>query len=121
MKTYRYKDHPLIAADAPSGCPHVLEVLDDGASGKSHKSSASTTHQLCDYIATILDNFEPYPKALEDFFDPAVKTFGFSRFYGPDTIGSLENFLIYREANEVTVSLSHLAYISSDQISVRMV
>jgi hypothetical protein len=62
--------------------------------------------RLWDYIATMLlrlstEGFPaPYPKALDDFFDPKIQTFKFSKGFIPDRT----NIVVRREGTEVLVS-----------------
>jgi hypothetical protein len=109
MAHIKYKDHPLLPADAPGGQPHIIDITADKED--LHLKYA----RLCDFVATVLHHLESHPDALKDFFDPKVKSFKFLRVEKPlaDFIPDAPlmrgrerlSRMIWRMENKVMVSL----------------
>ena len=110
MQLFKYRDHPLLPADALPGRPHVLERISAGEPNKYDELANKTEHQLCDFIATTLYNLKEYPTAIQHFFAPGVKSFSFTRFDDTGMKGEMENLKISRKGNEITVSFKYLLW-----------
>jgi hypothetical protein len=103
MAFVEYKDHPLFPAAAPRGQAHVLEDsigCDEEGPGQMPRPD----YQLCDFITTLLYKLEQYPNALQDFFNPEIKSFKLVRHYGDGKICGIRPFMIWRRQYDVIVS-----------------
>jgi hypothetical protein len=94
-----YKNHPLSPVDVKNTRARIFKKLP-----RNCKEATTFSRNLWDYIATMLDSMKS--NALEDFFDPAVTSFKFSRRHeGNDD--NMNSFIISRTADEVLVSSLH--------------
>jgi hypothetical protein len=103
-----YVNHPLFPDNAGETRARIIKTLPS-----SREEAWRTRGKLWDYIATMLHhlateaNPAPYPKALDDFFDPNIETFMFSITHNIEKC-TLE---VRREGNDVLVSqVQNLCY-----------
>ena len=98
-----YEDHPLLPLDAPQGQPHIIkDGQQDSTALNSIYSKHSKPADLCDFFVTVLHRLEGHSTALENFFDPTIRSFKFLRVEKKG--GCQMSSMIWRKENEVLVS-----------------
>ncbi|CAA9966601.1 hypothetical protein PTMSG1_09960 [Pyrenophora teres f. maculata] len=102
MERLEYENHTFLPSDAPQGQPHIIK---DGQEDKEvfYQSYYRQIKPagLCDFVATVLYRLQRHPTAMQDFFDPAVKSFKFLRMEKKDSW--LMSSMIWRIRDEVLV------------------
>jgi predicted esterase YcpF (UPF0227 family) len=106
MPEYHYQNHNLFPAHVPVGQPHILKIVDDQVRSKIWENSL-VEPRLCDFIATVLYKLTRCPAAINDFFNPAVKSFRiFSHLIRRAEVVSQSSIMIWRIKKEVVVGLN---------------
>jgi hypothetical protein len=107
-----YVNHPLFLDNAGETRARIFKTLPN-----SREGALRTPGKLWDYIATMLLQLAteadpaPYSKALDNFFDPNIKTFEFSITHNIEK-WTLE---VRREGNEVLVGqVQNLCYTTAN-------
>lgn len=100
-------DTDLFPRSAETGKPHILQKAPVKVFLISLEDEAEhNSHQLCDFITTMLYELKQHPKVVVDFFDPKLQRFQLRRAYAPGKQGKfMSSILVLREGDTVLASI----------------